>query len=73
MTKIVPEVEPPKQHKAPMGECPRCSKPVTGFQIDAPALDDVTMTLKPCGCTAHSSDGHYKQFIDLVKGAGGLP
>jgi len=72
MSKLVPEVEPAKPKKQTFAECPRCSQPVDGFQIDENAVEDVLITLKPCGCTSHSSDGHYRQFVELVKGPGSL-
>jgi hypothetical protein len=72
MTKIVPEVQPPDQKTATIGECPHCSKPVAGFQIDATSRDDVVITLRPCECASHSSDGFYLPFVDLVKESGSL-
>jgi hypothetical protein len=72
MTKLVPQVDPPEQSKAALGECPHCSGNVEGFQIDAHSRADVVITLNPCGCASHSSDGFYKQFADLVKGSGSL-
>jgi len=72
MTKLVPEIEPPKPKKPTFAECPRCARPVDGFQIDETSIDDVVITLRPCGCISHSSDGHYRQFVELVKGPGSL-
>ncbi len=72
MTKLVPEVEPPEHSRPALGQCPHCSGTVEGFQIDAQSRADVVITLKPCGCGSHSSDGLYQQFSDLVKGSGSL-
>jgi hypothetical protein len=72
MTKIVPDVEPPKQAGDILGECPHCAQPVEGFQIEAPSRDDVVITLKPCGCISHKSDDRFSQFIDLLKASGSL-
>ncbi len=72
MTKIVPEVHPPEPKKMTFAECPLCSNPVSGFQIDAEATDDVVITLRPCGCKSHSCDDHYSQFVELVKVSGSL-
>jgi hypothetical protein len=70
MTTIVPDVDQPGPKKTAFAECPRCSQRVEGFQIDEVAIDDAVITLRPCGCVSHSSDGHYKLFVDVVKGAG---
>lgn len=56
----------------PLGECPKCNTMVDGFNIDAPTRDDITVTLKPCGCTAHLADANYEGFMKLVLGAWGL-
>jgi len=72
MSKLVPEVEPAKPKKQTFAECPRCSQPVEGFQIDEKAVNDCLITLKPCGCTSHSTDGHYSQFVDVTKRSGSL-
>ena len=45
---------------------------VDGFQIDEKSIVVVIITLRPCGCMSHSSDGHYRQFVELVKGPGSL-
>lgn len=71
MSERAPDVDP-KPHKRSSAECPRCSQQVDGFQIDEAAIDDVTIRPRPCGCAAHSRDGHYQQFIELVKGPGGI-
>lgn len=72
MSKLVPEVEMPQPKKIAFAECPRCSQPVDGFHVDETAIDDVVITLKPCGCAAHSSDGHYSQFVEVTKRSGSL-
>lgn len=72
MSKIGPDVTPPPPKKTKFAECPRCSKPVEGFHVDETAIDDVVITLKPCGCISHSSDGHYSQFVEVVKESGSL-
>jgi hypothetical protein len=72
MTNNEPAVQPSQQTTASVGECPHCAEPVAGFQIDATSRDDVVITVRPCGCTAHSTDGYYRQFVDLVKGSGSL-
>jgi hypothetical protein len=57
-----------------MGECPHCTERVAGFQIGAPLCDDdeVVITVMPCGCASHSTDGDYKQFVELVKASESL-
>ena len=72
MSKLVPDVEPAKPKKTNFAACPRCSQPVDGFQIDEQSIDDVLITLKPCGCMSHSADDHYREFVELVNGPGGL-
>ena len=72
MTKIVDEVEPPDLVKAIIGECPRCSVPVEGFLIDAQSLDEIVITLRPCGCMSHRSDDRCSQFVDVLKWLGSL-
>ncbi len=66
------EVQPTRKTTATLGECPHCGEHVVGFQMDATSRDDVVVTLKPCGCASHSSDGYYPRFIDLVKASGSL-
>jgi hypothetical protein len=56
----------------PLGECPKCSTVVDGFVIDAPTRDDVTVTLKPCGCASHLADANYAGFMKIALGAWGL-
>jgi hypothetical protein len=70
MTKLVPDIEPPEKPKPVLEECPHCSGKVEGFQVDALSRNDVVITLQPCGCASHASDGHFKKFADLVKGSG---
>ena len=67
MSKPIPEAESPNQKKKTFANCPRCSESVGGFQIDVEAVDDVVITLRPCGCGSHSSDGFYKQFVEVVR------
>lgn len=56
----------------PLGECPKCNTVVDGFAIEAQTRDDITVTLKPCGCMSHLADAHYEGFMKLVLGAWGL-
>ena len=72
MSRLVPNVEPPNRKKKTFAQCPRCSEPVDGFQIDVETTDDVVITLRPCGCGSHSSEGFYKQFVDVVRASGTL-
>ena len=72
MTKLVPEIEPPKPKKPTFAECPRCARPLTASKSRKKSIDVVVITLRPCGCMSHSSDGHYRQFVGLVKGPGSL-
>ena len=72
MSKPVPQAELPNRKKKTFAKCPRCSEPVDGFQIDVEAIDDIVVTLRPCGCGLHSSEGFYRQFIDVVRASGTL-
>jgi hypothetical protein len=72
MTNNAPEVQSREQTTGTLGDCPHCTERVVGFQIDATSRDDVVITLRPCGCASHSTDGYYRQFVDLVKGSGSL-
>lgn len=72
MSRPTPNAEPPNPKKKTFAQCPRCSEAVDGFQIDVEATDDVVITLRPCGCGSHSSEGFYKQFVDVVRASGTL-
>ena len=72
MSKPAPDVESLNPRKKTFATCPRCSESVGGFQIDVEATDDVVITLRPCGCGSHSSDGYYKQFVEVVRASGTL-
>lgn len=66
MPGLIKEAET-KAAQFPLGNCPRCSKPVHDFEFDRAAPSDIVITLKPCGCAAHSSERGFCRFMELVK------
>ncbi len=72
MSEIVAEVPKLEPVKAFLGTCPRCYRHVDGFEIEREAADDVVITLKPCGCAAHSTGSRFHRFMNMLKRSGSI-
>jgi hypothetical protein len=72
MAEILAEVPLLEPVKAFLGACPRCYRHVDGFELERAAQNDVVITLKPCGCAAHSSGYRFNRFMNMLKRSGSI-
>ena len=72
MSEIVAEVPILEPVKTFLGTCPRCYRHVDAFELESAAPKDVVITLKPCGCAAHSSGCRFNRFMNMLKRSGSI-